>query len=393
MVINNQHMNNSTGIKRILTGLLIVTGLLACRKDNVPAVAKMAGSPPAQKLSAAVAGNPQMTLFNAALRRTHLDDSLLSGKAPYTVFVPTDDAFTAAGISRQAIDGMRLDSLRALVRYHIAPGYYPSYTLTQYVTTRMKNVDSGILFVGRSLHYTTDQLLTADVPDYYCVNAKSADSTDKDCTNGVLFTLSEVLTPLRQTPVLTYLAGDPRFSLFSYALHVTGLGQGRGGLLDSARLGATYYPTVFAPTNLAMINAGFLRDSATIDSLYADDGANSRSVLTDLISFHIISFGAQWPETPPPTIPYMQNDLLNITYRSLRGFGELRSSHKHPGWGYAVNILVKTDSRRNISLFYGLFSGAAGDFISIGTHYAHPGSSVQTSNAIVYPVDAVILPY
>jgi uncharacterized surface protein with fasciclin (FAS1) repeats len=391
MVINNQHMNNSTGIKRIMTGLLIVTGLLACRKDNVPTVVKTAGSPPTQLLSAAVAGNPGTTIFAAALRRTHLDDTLLSGKAPYTVFVPTDAAFTAAGISLQAIGGMSPDSLRALVRYHIAPGYYPSYTLTQYVTTRLKNVDSGILFVGRSLHYTTDQLLTADFPDYYCVNGISADSTDKDCINGVLFTLSGILTPVHQTTVLNYMAGDPRFSLFTYALHVTGMDI---SLLDSTLLGTQWYPTVFAPTDSAMINSGSLRSTAAIDSFYADDQANNRMLLTRLISFHVISFGIPppYPAANPPTTPYMPNDMLNATYRSLTGYGTLPSSYASPGWGYGVNILVKTDSRQNISLFFGLFSNTGGGS-SLGSHYAHPGPPVQTSNAIVYPLDAVVLPY
>jgi uncharacterized surface protein with fasciclin (FAS1) repeats len=389
MVINNQHMYNSTTIKRIGMGLLIATGLLACRKDNVPIIAKTPGSPAAQKLSSAVAGNGNLTIFSAALRRTHLDDTLLSGKAPYTVFAPTDAAFAAAGIGRQNIDSMRLDSLRALVRYHIAPGYYPSYTLTPYVTTRMKNVDSAILFLGRSLHYTTDQLLTADFPYYYSVNAISADSTDKDCTNGVLFTLSGVLTPLHQTTVTNYLAADPRFSLFDYALHVTGMDQ---VLLDSTILGVQFYPTVFAPTNLAMKNSGLMRDSATIDSLYADDNANNRYVLTDLVSFHLISFTNQ-PTNNPPTIPYMLNDLLNITWHSSGGFGQLPSSYRYPGWGFSVYILVKTDARQNVSLFYGFYGNLASAWLSIGTHYAHPGPAVQTSNAIIYPLDAVILPY
>ena len=55
--------------------------------------------------------------FVRAVESAGLEDEL-SGSGPYTLFVPTDAAFRAAGISPRG-DG---EALRRLVGYHVVPG-------------------------------------------------------------------------------------------------------------------------------------------------------------------------------------------------------------------------------------------------------------------------------
>ncbi|NLR58303.1 fasciclin domain-containing protein [Chitinophaga polysaccharea] len=71
------------------------------------------------KLSAAVAAEPSLTYFNAALQRAGMKD-LLKGDGPLTVFAPNNNAFIAAGFpTTDSIIQTSPDVLRNLLQFHM----------------------------------------------------------------------------------------------------------------------------------------------------------------------------------------------------------------------------------------------------------------------------------
>jgi uncharacterized surface protein with fasciclin (FAS1) repeats len=83
----------------VLLGLLAAGALIACGSDENTVAAS-----PSADVAAAVAGDDRLSQFAQALDATALD-----GEAPYTVFAPSDDAVSAAGVS---LDG---DAVKASI--------------------------------------------------------------------------------------------------------------------------------------------------------------------------------------------------------------------------------------------------------------------------------------
>ncbi len=89
-----------------------------------------------QKLTDAIAADPQLTYFNVALQRAGMK-GLLAGDPVYTVFAPNNAAFVAAGFpSIDSINGADSAGLRSLLEYTMFPGrkFVYDYILTTGVT-------------------------------------------------------------------------------------------------------------------------------------------------------------------------------------------------------------------------------------------------------------------
>lgn len=72
-------------------------------------------------------GNPSFSTFAYAVRRSGLETLLSDSTAAYSVLVPTNDVFAAAGIDIDSIGRMDVDSVAAMVKFHIMKGRYYSY--------------------------------------------------------------------------------------------------------------------------------------------------------------------------------------------------------------------------------------------------------------------------
>src|SRR6202012_5509893 len=64
---------------------------------------------------------PQFSIFAYACSKAGITSGL-QPNAFYTLFVPTDSAMQAAGLSRSGIDQLSADSLAKIIRYHITYG-------------------------------------------------------------------------------------------------------------------------------------------------------------------------------------------------------------------------------------------------------------------------------
>ncbi|WP_109699395.1 fasciclin domain-containing protein [Chitinophaga deserti] len=73
-----------------------------------------------ERISDAVAGEASLTLFQHALRTAGMA-AMLDGAGPFTIYAPSNSAMQAYGFaSIEAVDATDPETLRAILRYHIA---------------------------------------------------------------------------------------------------------------------------------------------------------------------------------------------------------------------------------------------------------------------------------
>ena len=134
--------------------------------------------------------NPNFTSLVGALTAAGQPDfvSILSGVGPFTVFAPTNAAFTSLNTelaSSGGIAGVSSTNLTKVLQYHVASGNVLAASLTegQIVTTLQASQKFTVLLAGG-----------AKIKD---VNNRMSNivATDVQCSNGVIHVLDKVLLP------------------------------------------------------------------------------------------------------------------------------------------------------------------------------------------------------
>lgn len=139
-----------------------------------------AGGHSADIVDTAVAAGSFTTLV-AAVQAAGLVDTL-KGEGPFTVFAPTDDAFAALpeGTVADLLKPENIDTLRAILTYHVVPG----------------KVMSGDI-AGQELMATTVQggSLSINATDGVMVDGAHVVQADIAASNGVIHVIDAVLMP------------------------------------------------------------------------------------------------------------------------------------------------------------------------------------------------------
>merc|ERR1719221_645434 len=150
----------------------------------LPPAATPAPAPPSI-VDTAVA-NGAFTVLVEALQEAELVDAL-SGPGPFTVFAPTDDAFTALleALNATKEELLARTDLATILQYHVINGQVLSSDLapTQDVTT----------LSGDSLPVTNDGTTVMAGPATVVI-------ADVVCSNGVIHAIDAVLLPPAATP-------------------------------------------------------------------------------------------------------------------------------------------------------------------------------------------------
>lgn len=125
--------------------------------------------------TAVAAGNFKTLVV--ALKTADLVNTL-KGKGPFTVFVPTDEAF--AKIPKADLDALlaNKEKLSAVLTYHVVPG-----------KVMAKDVKAGDVATvnGKTIKITTANGVV--------VNTSKVTATDIDASNGVIHVIDSVLMP------------------------------------------------------------------------------------------------------------------------------------------------------------------------------------------------------
>jgi uncharacterized surface protein with fasciclin (FAS1) repeats len=118
------------------------------------------------------------TTFMSAVRSAGLTD-MLTGKGPFTVFAPTDEAFKK--LSSGALDALIKDTakLRAVLSYHVVKGHILA-----------KDVKAGEMMTMQG-----SPLMASVSTSGVEVNGVPVNHADTVATNGVIHTIDSVIMP------------------------------------------------------------------------------------------------------------------------------------------------------------------------------------------------------
>ena len=188
----------------------------------------------------------------------------LQGDGPFTVFAPTDQAFTDAGIDLASLDNPEgKAALADILLYHVLDGEVPAANVTDCLSATAIN--------GNPLSFT--------VGDTVMVNGATVTATDVPTSNGIIHVIDKVLMP-------TATPNDiPRTA------QCTGIHDSLVAAVVQAELLETLQGdgpfTVFAPTDQAFADAGI--------DLAALDNEEGKAALTDILLYHVV--GSEVPSS------------------------------------------------------------------------------------------------
>ena len=182
----------------------------------------------------------------------------LQGTGPFTIFAPTDQAFTDAGIDLTALDTPEgKAALTDILLYHVVAGEVPSSAVTDCMSANAVN--------GQPLSFT--------VGAGVMVNDATVTIPDVATSNGIIHVIDKVLTPSESPNDI------PRTA------QCTGIHNSLVSAVVQAELLTTLQGTgpftLFAPTDQAFADAGI--DLAALDT------PEGKAALTDILLYHVIA--------------------------------------------------------------------------------------------------------
>ncbi|HEY4628761.1 MAG TPA: fasciclin domain-containing protein [Flavobacterium sp.] len=179
-------VNTSAGVK--LNGVATVTTAdIMASNGVIHIVDKVIGLP---TIVTHATANPNFTSLVGALTGAGQPDfvSILSGTGPFTVFAPTNTAFTALNteLAPGGIAGVSAANLTKVLQYHVVNGNILAATLTegQVVPTLQTPQTFSIQLTGGAKIKDANNRISTII------------ATDVQCSNGVIHVLDKVLLPV-----------------------------------------------------------------------------------------------------------------------------------------------------------------------------------------------------
>lgn len=245
-------MLNTSKIWTLLALVAVVVGMSACNKDDDDTIPTTE-----QTIVEIAAADDQFSTLVSALQRVNLD-ATLSGDGPFTVFAPTNAAFTALGVDLGSLSD---EALTEILLYHVLGGKVESGDLQEgqtYATTASANGPGA----------TQLSILIERAGSSVTVNgASSVTTANIIARNGVIHVVDQVLLPL---DVVGHASANSNFSQLVAALVAA------PGNLPTALAGDGPF-TVFAP-----LNSAFEAIAATVDGLTPDQ-------LAKVLTYHVVA--------------------------------------------------------------------------------------------------------
>lgn len=232
---------------------------------------------------------PELSTFVEAVNAADLN-ATLQASGPYTVFAPTNDAFTALlgelGLTKDALLTNK-SLLNTVLKYHVLSEAVRKADIS--LGKAIVPLSGGFFKIeaeGSALKLTDGRNRVTNVT-----------SIDGAALNGVIHIVDRVLLPANQDIVQTA-QSIPSFSILVEAVVAAGL--------DGTLKGAGPY-TVFAPTNNAFV-ALLAELGLTKDALLADT-----ALLTKVLTYHVLPARVLKAEIPLSTpIPTVQGQTIVI---------------------------------------------------------------------------------
>jgi len=241
-------------------------------------------------------GKPELSVFVEAVNAADLG-ATLQGSGPYTVYAPTNNAFTALlaelGVTKDALLANK-PLLTAVLKYHVLSGAVRKADIP--LGKAIVPLAGGFFKIeaeGSALKLTDGRNRVTNVV-----------STDGTAPNGVLHVVDRVLLPANKDIVQTAQA-MPNLSILVEAVVAA-------GLVDTLKGTGPY--TVFAPTDAAF--AALLAElGVTKDALLADT-----ALLTKVLTYHVLParvLKAEIPLNTPISTVQGQTIVINSSLQII----------------------------------------------------------------------------
>lgn len=242
----------------LVIALAVISIATSCKKDEdeLPVASD-------QNIVEIVVADSDFSLLEAAVKHADLV-ATLSGTGPFTVFAPTNEAFTAAGLDTEAkINALPKETLRNILLYHVAGSSIAAAAIPEGSNTAVKSASNIDLYV------------TKNNKGVY-INGATVTQADVMVTNGIIHVINKVLMPPSGN-IVEVAQSNPDFSLLVAA--VLRASEGQTNLANVLSGDGPF--TVFAPTNQAFMDAGF----ANVAAIQAADPAT----LTSILTYHVVA--------------------------------------------------------------------------------------------------------
>jgi uncharacterized surface protein with fasciclin (FAS1) repeats len=270
--------------------LLLLTLAFSCTKSKRDDLKPVAS----QNIMQILEKDAKYSILVTALKRTELDKQLAS-VGPYTLFAPTNDAFTATlgSDAATAVTQLPIATLTRILRYHIYAMRITSGTFIPTVSTNLSttgfvpNDNIYVTFVPSIADEapTNDGFFNNQVYAYMgclgtlSINGIKVTTPDIAATNGIIQEIGRVALPPTQN-LYEFITARSTIDMGRLKRAVDRLGlAGTLSNLPSAG-GANGAFTAFLPTDAAFAAAGF-PDDASINN--APIGK-----LQDFIQYHLV---------------------------------------------------------------------------------------------------------
>lgn len=244
--------------------------------------------------------NKNFTTLTAAVVKAELLITLINMDATFTVFAPTNDAFTAAGIT--SLDALEKDDLTPILLYHVLDFEANAATVAGLGT------GSAVASLGG------DSYLSINDNGIYLNGSSEVVATDIEADNGVVHVLDRTLMPptsnIVEIAVAASQATEAEFGQLVAALTAVENDASAANLVTilSSSMESDGAPfTVFAPTDVAFANLYTLAGVADFAALVDAVGiATVEAVLT----YHVIGEAR-----------ILSTDLPNLTSSTVTSLG------------------------------------------------------------------------
>lgn len=297
--------------------------LTSCSKDDDT-------TPSEQNIYQTAKANPDLSSLVAAIDKAGLSDELSNSAASFTVFAPTNDAFSAflSANGFNSLNDVPVDVLTSVLLNHVVDGKKMAADLiTGYVNTL---ATFGSTTSHLSLYVNTSAGVTLN-------GSSKVTAADVKASNGVVHVVDQVIG---LPTVVTFAISNPDFSTLVQALTRPDLSTDFVSILS----GAGPF-TVFAPTN------------AAFSALLTELGASSlndidATTLEKVLTYHVVS-----------------GNILAESLSNNQVVGTLNGDSFTIHLMSGVQIMDANDRTSNII-----------------------ATDVQGSNGVVHVIDKVILP-
>ena len=199
-----------------------------------------------------LAKSTDLSMFKSAVAKARLE-TFTKGPGPFTIFAPTDAAFTAAGITAATIAAMDSITLTALVLNHFQiSGLGVLTARTSFEIPEGPNAPMASI-AGYSNYSYKDKAVNK-----IYVSGALVSERDIKCKNGIIHKIDRILFPPILS-VMTLLTANTDYSLMVQAINKVGLQSTTFAPAASSPI------TVFALSNAIMTANGY--DAVTIAAL------------------------------------------------------------------------------------------------------------------------------